>query len=118
MSELIFLGIIVGLGIIAGWLTAHGLIRRASNWPKRRIVNVAALVLPAVVWIFCVVLVAFELSATPEECGVDACGMVIASAMFLVVAAFLMFGCGLLGAELACRQTLRNGMHDVTEDPS
>ncbi|MEH3121039.1 MAG: hypothetical protein PGN16_03520 [Sphingomonas phyllosphaerae] len=80
--------------VLAGVL----LMRLGRGWSRRRVILTASVPLPLLGALLCVGVFASAMLASPERCGVDACGMAMAFAIFgLAYAA----GAFLLGAAAA-----------------
>jgi len=67
-------------------------------WSPRRRTATAAAPLPAFVLIPSAWLLLDALTSSPEQCGVDACGMAMLAALFGLVAAMASYLVGLIGA--------------------
>jgi hypothetical protein len=98
----IFVLIIALTGLPSGAL-AMALTNYKPNWPKKRVILLAALPLPLLLWILSRVVVMNAMTASQEECGVDACGMAAASGFFGMLLGFVMLVTGLVVATLAYR---------------
>ncbi|WP_341209077.1 hypothetical protein [uncultured Sphingomonas sp.] len=84
--------------IVAAVLAGVLLVRRGRGWSRRRVILTASVPLPLLGALLCVGLFVNAMLSSPERCGVDACGMVMAFAFFgLAYAA----GAFLLGAAAA-----------------
>ncbi|WP_028966009.1 hypothetical protein [Sphingomonas phyllosphaerae] len=80
--------------VLAGVL----LVRLGRGWSRRRVILTASMPLPLLGALLCVGVFVSALLASPERCGVDACGMAMMFATFgLAYAA----GAFLLGAAAA-----------------
>ena len=96
IAEVLFAG-------IAAWLLAA----RRPQWSHGRVVLVSALPIPLIIWGFCVYIIVDASMASAKECGVDACGMAIAAAMFVAMATFGLFLLGALVAHVVARSVPR-----------
>ncbi|MES2326650.1 MAG: hypothetical protein V4499_04880 [Pseudomonadota bacterium] len=74
------------------------LLLRRSRWRKGWIVFLSAVPVPAVLILLCIVVFVSAATASKEACGVDACGMAMAGAMMLVIAAVVLY---LIGTVIA-----------------
>lgn len=95
-SDLLWL---VGVpAMVAAVLAGVLLVLRGRGWSRRRLILTASVPLPLLGALLCVALFVSAMLASAERCGVDACGMAMAFAMFgLAYAA----GALLLGAAAA-----------------
>ncbi|WP_420608022.1 hypothetical protein [Novosphingopyxis sp.] len=71
------------------------------HWSRRRAIILAALPIPAAIWAGCAALVIHSMTASKQECGVDACGMVMMFSVMIAIAAAFAFLIGLVAAALA-----------------
>src|SRR5688500_1922778 len=78
LKDLMFVApFIVAEGVLAV-LIAYALGRFRPQWPRRRVLGVAALPIPIVIWVLSISVFVSASTASKEECGVDACGMAVA----------------------------------------
>ncbi len=70
------------------------------HWSRGRAIVVAALPIPAAIWAVCAVLFIDSMTASRQECGIDACGMVMMSSVMIAIAAAFTFLMGLVAAAL------------------
>src|SRR5687768_16608836 len=89
----------VGMGAFAvAWFLG-----RLTDLPERRIVLISALPVPLLGMAIATFMVLSISMATEDECGVDACGMMAAAAITVIVVAIGIFLLNFLVAHFACR---------------
>jgi len=71
-----------------------------AGWRSDRIAALSPLPIPALLSGLCAIAMISAFTATKEECGVDACGMAAAGAMFGLIVAGVLYGAGFLFAWL------------------
>ena len=103
MRDLFFLIVILMVTAGISFDTARRLRWRSQPWPVRRILLLAPLPIPAVLFGFSAWLLIDAFNANPEECRVDACGMAAAGAMFMMASALVIYITGLCAASWAVR---------------
>jgi hypothetical protein len=110
-----------GIGYLASFMAVVGTLSAgiawllATKWPslsRRRIVAIAPLPLPAMLILLCVIVAIDAARASAEECGVDACGMAMAGAMFGAVTALVVYFLGTVIAEVTLRFVKPEGRDD------
>ena len=69
----------------------------------RKAIVLSAAPLPALVALLCIALFVMAATTPRENCGVDACGMMMLAATFMFLYALAALGIGLLFAWLVCR---------------
>lgn len=77
--------------------------RALPRWSKRRIVLLSALLVPALIIGTSVFLFADAALSSREQCGVDACGMMMAAAIYGLIVAAILYFVGMLIAVLGAR---------------
>ncbi len=92
MSEVF--GFLGGCIVVAALFGAV-LHRLRPNWRRWRVAVISALPVPTIALAACLYLFVDAASASPEECGVDACGMVMMAAMVVGGFAIVGFALGL-----------------------
>ena len=117
MKDLVYL--IVLLLVVGGisYATALKMAAKPQPMSRRRIVLIAPLPIPAVLIGLCVYVATNALAATAKECGVDACGMAIAAAMFVGSAAIILYFVGMWAAALGFNQARPFADSDPSEIP-
>jgi len=87
MIGLLFLVAVLGASFAAAWLLA----RRWPFAPIWKLSLFAALPVPILAWLFCLIIFVNAARTPQQDCGVDACGMTMAGAMVVAGATFLLF---------------------------
>ena len=91
------------------------LARTLPAWSRRRIVIISPLPLPLVILGVCAFVFGNAAFAPKEECGVDACGMAMAGAMFGAVAAMVLYGIGAVCSAVTAQLGRKSMTVDVTD---
>ena len=78
VETLVFTVICVIEANLLTWL----FIKIRPTWSRRRVSLMAALPVPLLMWSLCTFLFVDAMSASKEECGVDACGMAAVASIF------------------------------------
>ena len=105
----------VGLHFGISLLSAAMLRRRYPAWARRRILIFAASPIPLILSALMSFVMVRVMMTPASECGVDACGMAMAAAIFGIFAAFIMFLMGMAMAYIGLRLSGRNRDIDVSE---
>jgi hypothetical protein len=95
----IFFGVVAGC---SGW-SAYSLAKKNPLVSRARILILTPLPIPAMLLALCTFVVYDTSTASAEECGVDACAMAAASAMYVAAAALVVYFLGMIAAELGYR---------------
>ena len=103
MGDLSYLVIFLAVVCLLSFGLAWWLAKRSRRLTRRRILLLAPLPLPAVVFALGIYIM-IDVSMTPAEvCGVDACGMAIAGVIVGYTASLVAYVLGMAAAEIACR---------------
>jgi len=82
-----------------------GKLRRAyPAWPVRRLVVLAALPMPLLIWGASAILLVDVLASTAEECGVDACGTSLLAVTYASALGLVLFVLGAACAAFVARR--------------
>ncbi|MDE2437205.1 MAG: hypothetical protein KGM49_13185 [Sphingomonadales bacterium] len=81
-------------GNLGAWL----LMRWKPSWSRRKTAILAALPLPSIIWIVCLVVFFNAATSSQESCGVDACGMSMMFSAFGMGYGLIGYFVGLAGA--------------------
>lgn len=95
--------LIIVLQVVAVTVTGWLFRRTQPNWPAARIIFLSALPIPLIVWGLCIFVFVKAATASKETCGVDACGMAIAAAMFTAMGGLVLYVIGLIVAAVVVR---------------
>ena len=90
--------------------------RRRERWSNRRIIYIAALPLPLMIFGLCAYLFAISAMGSKQDCGVDACGMAMGAAMVGSVGALLLYLLGIGVSALTLRgrdEQLQDQVSDI-----
>ena len=101
--ELRDLAILIAFTVVPAVIASLLISKFRTHWSRRRAVLLAALPVPAIVWILCLYLFVLSASASKEECGVDACGMMIMAATYVSLYALFAYGAGTAAAWLTLK---------------
>ena len=93
LVEAAFLFVFLVGPVILGWALGRG-----TRWPRWRSILLAPLPAPGLIGVVCIYLFVTAFRGTPEQCGVDACGMMMMAAMFIFGVAVVAY---LVGVALA-----------------
>ena len=119
MQSLAPASFIIGAIALEALLAATGAwILRRRGWTKARTIYLAALPIRKLIIVLCVFVFVSAATASKESCGVDACGMAMAAAMMLGLAAVVLYFIGVFIAWLTMRftrQTQDSNVADIFE---
>ncbi|HEU5286353.1 MAG TPA: hypothetical protein VFU20_07580 [Sphingomicrobium sp.] len=76
---------------------------RMTAWPERRVAMISAIPIPGVGIALALVMIVSVSTASDEDCGVDACGMMAAAAFTTIVLAVIAFAINYFAGRSACR---------------
>jgi len=79
-------------------LTTHRLAKYPTGHAPGGLPAIAALPLPLLSWGLCILLFVDAVTDSPEECGVDSCGMAAMAAAILAVLTLLAYVAGAIAA--------------------
>jgi len=88
--------------------------RAFPKWRMRRLVLLAPLPMPLLIWAASAMLLLDVLTSTPEECDVEACGMSLAAVIYASACGLVLF---LLGAACAAFVSRRFGRSPAAGEP-
>ena len=95
----IFFAVVCLLSFGLAWLLA----RKANRLSRRKVLLLAPLPLPAIVFALGAYVIINVSMTSKEYCGIDACGMAIAGVIVGYTASLVAYVLGMAAAELACR---------------
>jgi len=102
-----------GLEIVAAIIVTCLLRRNKGKWSNVRVALIAALPIPLMVWLLCAYIFADATFASKEQCGVDACGMAMAAAVYGVAAGAALYVLGLVCSSITVRLLRLPDQEDV-----
>lgn len=89
---------------------------RFPHWSRGRVLALAALPIPLLIWTLCIVLFVSAANASKEACGVDACGMTMAASVAVAIMTIPLFVLCILLAIIGDWLARRNAkQHDVSD---
>jgi disulfide bond formation protein DsbB len=91
ISDGMVVAIVCGVAVAAAGLLARRLARKKTRWSRGRIALVAALPMPFMLAVLPLGLWLDAWLASDEECGVDACGMVMMAALLALIGVLVVF---------------------------
>ena len=117
MTDLLYLIVLLLVVGAISYDAARRLALRPRPMSRRRIILVAPLPIPAILIGLCTYVSIDAFTAPAEECGVDACGMAAAAAMFVGSAAVLLYFIGMCTAALGIRQAQKSVDTNLSANP-
>ena len=101
------LGILIAVTVLPAAMLSLLISKYRPQWPGRRALILAAMPIPALVWMLCIILFVWSAFSYKEECGVDACGMTMMASTVVSIYAAFAFGFGIAAAWFVRRLVLR-----------
>lgn len=72
-------------------LLSHWIVARKPGWRSGKIAWLSALPVPLMAWVLALYIVVRAMTASAEQCGVDACGMAMAGAVMIALSAVVIY---------------------------
>jgi len=102
MFALFLLVALVG-HLLFSFMFARRLSRTAPHWSRVRVIALAALPLPLIIWGLCGWAAIRAATASPVQCLIDDCGMTLVASTYAALTALVLFVLGCGAAALAPR---------------